>query len=135
MLVRLLPGRGGDGTEFPITVLNGTGSNIMSIFSGDLQQLGQKDTYTGWSGVIAVMNAAGGRYFHPGILVQVRLVNANHTVMSDWINEQAICKACHPGVPRLSGTAIRDFMYLATAPGNDVLAVSSDKPGLLALLP
>jgi hypothetical protein len=59
-------------------------------------------------------------------------VRDNDTPWSGWINEDAIVK--QHGTPRLSGVGIRHVLYIGTAPGNHLLAVSATKGGLTSLL-
>jgi hypothetical protein len=53
---------------------------------------------------------------------------------SNWIDECAIVKPALPGIIRLSGTGIRNKLYIATTPGNNFLTVSATKGGLTSLL-
>ena len=129
-----MPHRGGDGTELAITVLNDTGSTIMSIFTPDLFQLGNMQGYRGKTNLRTVISATGTRTTYPALLVQIRLANVDNTQMSGWINEQVVVKPPMEGVPRPSGGTIRQFMYLATTPGNTKLAVSSTVPELVRAL-
>jgi hypothetical protein len=70
MLVRLTPELGGDGTIRRITVLNDTGSGIMTLLSTDLSQPGNRQGYTGWLAPTRVTDANGGRaVWEPTILV------------------------------------------------------------------
>jgi hypothetical protein len=124
MLLRLTPQRGGDGTFHRITVMNDTGSNILSIFDTDMLHLGNAQGYAGWFGGVAVRNANGTVNRYPRIHVQVQLVRDDKSV---WIDEWAMVKPSSPNVPRLSGLGIRDILYLGTAPGNDL--VSQNRTG------
>lgn len=135
MLLRLKRRRGGDGTEFPITVMNDTGSGIMSITQRDLQHVGNIQGYMGWIGDYNIGNADGVASRWPALMVKIQFIDLYTGARSDWIDEIAVVKPSLPGVPRLSGLAIRRAMYLATAPGNEMLAVSSNRPGLLTILP
>jgi hypothetical protein len=135
MLLRLPPHRGGDSTEFPMIVLNDTGSNTQSIFDADLPHLGSLDSYTGSCGLQSVINADAEISYFPGLLVQVRLVSADGKYMSGWMDEIAIVRADRPGSPRLSGAAVRWHMYTATSARNTTLAIASSKHELVAALP
>jgi hypothetical protein len=67
------------------------------------------------------------------IYVQVRIVRDDNSPWSDWISEEAIVKPSGPGMPRLSGTRIRNALYFATTLGNNFLAVGTTKGGLTSL--
>jgi hypothetical protein len=71
----------------------------------------------------------------PALMVEVQLVRDDNTPWGDWVDELAIVKP-PPGrnVPRLSGVGIREHLYIGTAPGNHLLAVSATKGGLTSLL-
>jgi hypothetical protein len=132
MLLRLTPALGGDGTTIGIIVMNDTGSDILTLFTTDLLALGNTQAYRGWPGSMGVMDATGMITFFPRILVQVQLVRDDNTPWSNWIDEDAIVK--QHGAPRLSGVGIRHVLYIGTAPGNDLLAISATKGGLTSLL-
>jgi hypothetical protein len=138
MKLRLLKNKGGNGAEHDITVLSDSGSNIISILSTDLKRLGKSPAflkdYRSWNSVSAVYNSDDVTRYCPGLLVQIQLVNRKLSQKSNWIYEQAILKPIRPGLPRLSGNRIRDAMYLATAPRNKVLAISSTKLELMSIL-
>ena len=112
MLLRLAPQRGGDGTVHGITVMNDTGSDILSLFNTDMPHLGNAQGYTGWLGQVAVRNANGTINSYRRIHVQVQLVRDDNSPWSGWIDERAIVKPSSPNVPRLSGIGIRKILYL-----------------------
>jgi hypothetical protein len=134
MLVRLLPQQGGDGTIHRITVINDTGSTILTLFDTDMLLLGNSQGYTGWMGHASVRDASGTRHIYERLRVQVQLVRDDNSPWSDWIDERAIIKPASQGVPRLSGYGIRKVLYIGTAPGNHVLAVAAIKGGMTSLL-
>lgn len=134
MLLRLTPQRGGDGTIHGIIAMNDTGSDILSLFNADMAHLGNLQGYAGWIGPTAILSANGTINTYPTILVQVQLVRNDNSPWSDWIDECAIVKPLLPNVPRLSGIGVRNVLYLAAAPGNHLLAVSTTKCGLASLL-
>jgi|SRR5579862_1772995 len=134
MLLRLTPGLGGDGTIWGVIAMNDTGSDVLTIFDVDMQHLGIYQGYAGWLGPVVIVGAGGVVGIFPTIRVQVQLVRDDNTPWSDWITEDAIVRPVVPGVPRLSGSGIREALYLATGPGNHVLAVSTTKGGLTSLL-
>jgi hypothetical protein len=134
ILLRLTLQRGGDGTTHGISVMNDTGSSILSLFDTDMQHLGSFQGYTGRLGQVEVRSANGMIDRYPRIHVQVQLMRDDDSPWSGWIDEWALVKPSSPNVPRLSGIGMRDILYLGTAPGNNLLAVAATKGGLTSLL-
>ncbi|KAH0547707.1 hypothetical protein FGG08_000196 [Glutinoglossum americanum] len=134
MLLRLIPHLGGDGTVYGIIAMNDTGSDISTIFDVNMPYLGNSRGYAGWAGFATISGAGGMVGVFPKINVQVRLVGDDNLPWSDWILEEAVVRPAGPGIPQLSGYGIREVLYLATGPGNHVLAVSATKGGLASLL-
>jgi hypothetical protein len=134
MQLRLTPIHGGDGTVCGIIVMNDTGLDILSLFTTDLPFLGNIQGYTGWHAPASIMDASGSSTVFPRIFVQVRLMRDDNTPWGDWIDELAIVKQYVAILPRLSGVGIRRVLYIDTAPGNHLLAVSATKGGLVSLL-
>jgi hypothetical protein len=83
--------------------------------------------------VTAVFKSDSITRYYSGLLVQIQLVNRKSSQKSNRSYEQAILKPIRPGLPQLSGTRIRDAMYLATAPRNKDLAVRSTKLELMSI--
>jgi hypothetical protein len=83
---------------------------------------------------MSVIDANGTITVFPTILVQVQLVRDDNAPWGDWIDERAIVRQPGLDVSRLSGVGIRDILYIGTAPGNHLLAVSATKGGLASLL-
>ena len=82
MYVRLLTELGGDGTAWGISVLNDTGSDIMSVFNTDLLQVGGGiQAYGGWAGNKRIYNANGTFDICRTLLVEVQLVRDD---LSPW---------------------------------------------------
>ena len=117
-----------------IIVMNDTGSNILTLLTTDLQYLGNMAGYMGWHTPAAITDASGMITVFQTILVQVQLVRNDDTPWGNWIPEYAIVKQPSPNMPRLSGVGIRGALFIGTAPGNHLLAVSATKGGLTSLL-
>lgn len=134
MEIRLAPQRGGDGSSHGISVMNDTGSGIMSILDLDLAQLGDLTRYGGWLGPMLVMDAGGRVENLQQLLIEVRLVDDNLIPWTEWIPEITIVRRLIPGMHRLSGLNIRHHLYFANPKGNAVLAISTCKTGLYSLI-
>lgn len=114
--------------------MNDTGSDLLTLYDLDMPYLGNSDGYAGWLG-IAVVRCANGTVDHHRILrVQVQMMGDGDIPWSDWISEIAIITPEIDGIPRLSGMGIRRVLFMATTPGNNFLAVSATKGGLVSLL-
>jgi len=114
--------------------MNDTGSDKLLLLDSDIDELGSLQQYTGLGPQIQVTFANGTQQFFRSIFVQVQLVDNENLPWSDWIEEHAIIMQDGPTVVRLSGPGLRNAMYIATAPGNQFLAVSATKGGLTSLL-
>lgn len=134
MSLRLTPALGGDRTVYDITALNDTGSDMLTLFDTDLPHLGNIQGYAGWVLPTAVNDASGVVTLFPTLRVQVQLVGDGDLPWTDWIPERAVIKALGPNMLRLSGLGIRKVLYIGTAPGNHLLAVSTSKGGIVSLL-
>ena len=69
MLLRLIPALGGDETTYGIIAMNDTGSDMPTISTTDLLQLGNIQGYVGWHGVTSVMDATGSITVYPRIRI------------------------------------------------------------------
>lgn len=118
--MRLSPNLGGDGTAMRVLLLNHTGSTSQSIFQSDLSTLGLTPQYGGLGNMVPVITA-NGQVDQRSIWIQVQLVRADGTSVSDWIDEMGIISTAEPATMRLTGDLIRNHLYFATAPGNQYL--------------
>ena len=135
MLLRLIPELGGDGTVCGIIAMNDTGSDVLSLFTTDLPYLGGNiQGYLGWLGMTRVRDANGVVTPFRRIMVQVKLVKDDNSPWSDWIAEDAMVRQPGLGILRLSGGGVRRALYIGTAPGNHLLAISATRGGLPPLL-
>lgn len=125
MEVRLCPELGGDGTRHGISVLNDTGSDVLTIFNTDLMRLGNYEQYTGLLGYVYIGSCNGDIEMLLSLLVDIRLFRPSSLVpWGNWLSEEAIIRRPAPGVARLSGSWMRDRLFFGTRPGNYQVAVS-----------
>ena len=93
--------------------MNDTGSDIQTIFPTDLAALGYyRLAYQGHLGMLPI-----------------------GTAITPWFMEVAVITPVQPGQYRLSGSAMRDHLFFATAPGNANLFVAQKKSGIVTQLP
>ena len=135
--MRFLPGLGGNGLRYAVEIMNDSGSNILSVFYEDLNQLGvlQLPYYYGWLGNVGITTADGNVEYLQSLLVEIRFLRpATHEPWGPWITESAIVRHIGPEAMRLSGRAMRDFMFFGTRAGNHHLAVADTKGGMSAII-
>ena len=116
--------------------MNDTGSNIQTIFSTDLTALRyDQATYLGNLGALSI-TTAGGVIFRDRIMIEMQITKADGTAITPWFRETAVVTPLQAGIQhRLSGNAMRDHLYFATAPGNVTLFVAEKKNGITTQLP
>jgi len=120
-----------------ISIANDTGSNLQTVFTTDLANLQYNaNTYGGNLPAISV-NTAGGLVLRQRITLEVQLLKADGSAVSPWIQEVGVITPVQQGTQqyRLSGNAMRNFLYFGTAPGNAQLYVAEKKNGLVGQLP
>jgi hypothetical protein len=81
------------------------------------------------------ITTANGQALQPLILVDMQILTSAFVALTPWFRETAVVKPDSPGDARLSGAAMRDHLFFATAPGNAYLYVAQKKAGLIRDLP
>ncbi|ODQ70281.1 hypothetical protein LIPSTDRAFT_74529 [Lipomyces starkeyi NRRL Y-11557] len=83
------------------------------------------------------LSTASGGIYRQQIILEMQITEADGTAISSWFEEVAVITVPEPGAPqcRLSGNAMRNFLYFATAPGNLTLYVAKKKNGIISQLP
>ena len=116
--------------------MNDTGSDIQTIFPTDLAALQYNQlTYQGHLGVLPI-GTANGVVLRRKIAIEMQILKADGTTITPWFRETAVVAPLQPGIQyRLSGNAMRDHLYFATAPGNANLFVAEKKNGITTQLP
>ncbi|KAK9431774.1 hypothetical protein V1505DRAFT_367059 [Lipomyces doorenjongii] len=133
---RLVPEWGGDpNLSIPVVIANDTGSDIQTTFDTDLILLNyDQSTYGGRLPAIA-LQTANGLVIRQRIQIQVQIIDSTGREMTRWFLESAVIVPHAGGTERLSGAAMRNHLYFATAPGNTRLWMSVKKHGLITQLP
>jgi hypothetical protein len=119
--------------------MNDTGSNVQTIFPTDLAALQYNQlTYQGHFGMFPI-GTANGVAFRSKIIIEMQIVKADGTIVTPWFREDAVITPLQQGIQhRLSGNAMRNHLYFATAPGNPGnanLFVAVKKNGITTQLP
>jgi hypothetical protein len=69
-------------------------------------------------------------------IIETQIIKADGTVITPWFRQLAVVLPLQSGIQyRLSGRAIRNHLYFATAPGNANLFVAQKKNGITTQLP
>jgi hypothetical protein len=133
MMVRAIPLQGGSGTEYAVSVLNDTGSNLLNVWDNHAASMGiDKPTYTQYRAPVAVDTAAGTTY-RTKTKVQICVMDLTQVPLSDWFEED--CVVVPQTSPLLSGQNMRNELYFATAKGNRELFVGKTKNSIVMALP
>ena len=115
--------------------MNDTGSSIQTLLSPDLSALGyNQHTYRGHRG-IADLETANGVIHRRRIVVETQIIMADGTAITPWFRQNAVALPQLGIQCRLSGRAMRNHLYFATAPGNANLFVAQKKNGITTQLP
>lgn len=135
--IRLPPQYGGnEHLTRPFLVGNDTGSNVLTVFMSDLLALQFDMVLHGpaMQGATPI-NTANGQALQPLIFVDMQILTSAFVALTPWFRETAIVKPDSPGDARLSGAAMRNHLFFATAPGNAHLYVAQKKAGIIRDLP
>ncbi|KAM5457435.1 hypothetical protein MaudCBS49596_000630 [Microsporum audouinii] len=82
-----LRGLKGEPSSINVTMLNDTGSNMLTVFDTDLIALAIPPTYGGFSSYVS-MSTAGGQVQRQHIVVEVQLLDSQGN--PDWVLEHGI---------------------------------------------
>jgi hypothetical protein len=116
--------------------MNDTGCSIQTLFSTDLAAIGYNElTYRGHQGTTDI-GTANGSISRRRIAIETQIVKADETAITPWFRQNAVILPLQSGRQyRLSGRAMRDHLFFATAPGNANLFVAQKKNGIITQLP
>ena len=116
--------------------MNDTGSSVQTIFPTDLVALRYNElTYRGNLGPVDI-GTVNGVISRKRLVIEIQILKADGTTITPWFRENAAITIPQPGIQyRLSGKAMRDYLYFATAPGNTNLFVAEKKSGIMTQLP
>jgi hypothetical protein len=115
--------------------MNDTGCDIQTLLPTDLPALGYNQlTYRGHLGVKNI-GTGNGVVRRRRIIIETQIVKADGTAITPWFREDAVILPQSGLQYRLSGSAMRNHLYFATAPGNANLFVAQKKNGITTQLP
>ena len=82
------------------------------------------------------IGTANGVAFRSQIIIEMQIIKADGTTITPWFREIAVVTPLQQGLQyRLSGNAMRNHLYFATALGNTNLFVAVKKNGITTRLP
>ncbi|OAT00265.1 uncharacterized protein BDCG_16552 [Blastomyces dermatitidis ER-3] len=122
--IRPIPGLLSSSLSITVTMLNDTGSDVLTVFDTDLTALAIPPTYEGFGTYVSV-STPNGIIIRQQVIVDIQLLDSQGNPVSDWIREEGVITPAALGVGRLSGDGIRQSLYFATAPGNQHLEGSN----------
>ena len=114
--------------------MNDTGCSIQTVFSTDLAALGYNQlTYRGHRGTAAMRTANG---LIRRRRIESQIITEDGTTITPWFRKTAVVTPLQPGIQyRLSGNAMQNHLYFATARGNANVFVAEKKNGITTQLP
>ena len=83
----------------------------------------------------APINTANGIVLRDKMKMEMKIVSVAGQELTPWFIEDAIVQPVVSGSLRLSGNAMRQYLFFATPKGNDRLYVSQRKAGLIRDIP
>lgn len=95
-------------------ICNDAGGNILSIFDSDLRALNfNMACYLRAIRGSVQVNTANGWSLQTLMFVKMQIVTSTFVPLTPWFEESAIVKADSPGDTRLSGSAMRNYLFFA----------------------
>ncbi|KAI4152914.1 MAG: hypothetical protein LQ340_002622 [Diploschistes diacapsis] len=132
--IRLALWAGGDGSTTNVTMMNDTGSDVMTLLDTDLMNLGNIDYYIGGRDLMSVSNASGIEELLWIHYLNVQLRTQDGEPIGRWFDEIAVLRRSYPGIVTLTGSGIRRVFWMGTSPIFDALAIAETRGGMTSLL-
>jgi hypothetical protein len=131
---------GDDSTHLLLPVMNDTGSSIQGLFAADVASLNIDCLDYATNGGLLdsrFISTAGGEVERIVIQLEMQVVDLQGRSLTDWFITEILIQNPYPDGPqyRLSGSEVRAHLFFATPRGNQCLAVSKTKTGLVSVLP
>ena len=122
-------------------VWNDTGSHLQTIYEHDFDRLnGPAPGRHVFPPEPRPINTPNGAAMVPTVWMDIRIVKRDEDgaikALTEWMREAFVVRDWNNDrTPLLSGMAMRQRLYFATAPGNEYLYVSVKKNGVVSQLP
>jgi hypothetical protein len=133
MRIVLPPTYGGYGPPLIVRALNDTGSSIMTLFYNEALNLGwQPALFPALSVEIRSVDAVT---LQEAIVVYAQVCDHNGSALTGWFEERVVLRHFTGVEVRLSGSSVRNQLYIGTAPGLPNLYMARTKTHLSRILP
>lgn len=133
MRIVLSPAYGGYGPPLIVKALNDTGSSIMTLFTHEAIHLGWQPAL--FPPTILEIRSVDTVTLQEAIYVEAQVCDYNGSPLTEWFVEQVVLRHFTGAEVRLSGSRVRNQLYIGTAPGLPSLYVARTKTHLSRILP
>src|ERR1700722_3431973 len=124
---------GGSGPPVIVRALNDTGSNIMTLFYQEAINMGWQPNV--FPATPIQITSAGGSTLEEAIRVFAQVCDYNGSPLTEWFAERVVLRRFTGVEARLSGSNVRNQLYIGTAPRLQNLYVARTKTHLSRILP
>lgn len=133
MRIVLPPNYGGYGLSLVVRALNDTGSDIMTLFYHEAINMGWQPNV--FPSTPVQITSANGSALLESIEVLAQVCDYNGSPLTDWFPEPVVLRHSTGVEARLSGSNVRNQLYIGTAPRLRNLYVARTKTRLSRILP
>lgn len=133
MRVAIPPDFGGSGSTLIVGALNDTGSSIMTLFYHEAFNLGWQPVLTA-SRLVSV-RTVDAMSLQESIYILAQVCSYDGVPITDWFVELFVLRRFTGSEIRLSGSGVRDQLYISTVPRMQELYVARSKGQLSQILP
>lgn len=131
--MRILLPYGGHGYPVVVRALNDTGSSIMTLFYHEAINMGwQRDVFPA---TLTQITSADGSTLQESIWVFAQVCDYNGSPLTEWFTEEVVLRHYTGVEARLSGSNVRNQLYIGTAPRLQNLYMARTKTRLSRILP
>jgi hypothetical protein len=106
---------GGHGSPVVVRALNDTGSDTMTLFYQEAINMGWQPNV--FPATLIQINSADGLTLQESIQVFAQVCDYNGSPLTEWFAEQVVIRYFTGVEARLSGSNVRNQLYIGTAPG------------------
>jgi hypothetical protein len=124
---------GGQGPPMVVQALNDTGSDIMTLFYHEAINMGWQPNV--FPSTPVQITSANGSALLESIEVLAQVCDYNGSPLTDWFPEPVVLRHSTGVEARLSGSNVRNQLYIGTAPRLQNLYVARTKTHLSRILP
>jgi hypothetical protein len=133
MRIVLSPVYGGYGPPLIVRALNDTRSSIMTPFYNEALNMGWQPAL--FPAQLVEISSVDAVTLQEAIYVLTQVCDYNGSPLTGWFAEQVVLRHITEVEVRLSGSGVRNQLYIGTAPGLPNLYVARTKTHLSRILP